>query len=220
VLRTGDRLTREEFHRRYEAMPEDFRAELIGGVVHVFARGKVGPGRLRSALGALFALFAAPTPGVEAGGPVTLLLGEDSEPQPDLYLRVLPECAGRSWATADDYLAGPPELIGEVANSRNAAEWQRRLLDYTRCGVQEYLSLHLPDNLLRWFDLRSNQELQADADGVCRLRSFPGLWIHVEALLARDGGRLVSTLEQGLATPEHAGFVRQLAERRTAGGSR
>jgi hypothetical protein len=32
-LTSGDRLTRREFERRYEAMPENFKAELIEGVV-------------------------------------------------------------------------------------------------------------------------------------------------------------------------------------------
>src|SRR5205823_6033862 len=32
-LHTGDRMTREEFHRIYEQMPKEFRAELIGGIV-------------------------------------------------------------------------------------------------------------------------------------------------------------------------------------------
>ena len=34
-LHTGDRMTREEFHRIYQQMPEDFEAELIGGTVYV-----------------------------------------------------------------------------------------------------------------------------------------------------------------------------------------
>jgi len=34
-LQTGDRMTRDEFHRAYSQMPEGFRAELIGGVVYV-----------------------------------------------------------------------------------------------------------------------------------------------------------------------------------------
>jgi hypothetical protein len=34
-LENGDRLDQPTFHARYEAMPEDFRAELIGGIVHV-----------------------------------------------------------------------------------------------------------------------------------------------------------------------------------------
>lgn len=34
-LESGDRLTRAEFHRRYEARPDIRRAELIDGVVYV-----------------------------------------------------------------------------------------------------------------------------------------------------------------------------------------
>ena len=43
-----------------------------------------------------------------------------------------------------------------------------------------------------------------------------GLWIHVEALLAKDVSRLVTTLQQGLATPEHAAFVGRLEDARKA----
>jgi len=32
-LENGDRLTRDEFHRRFKAMPENVKAELIEGVV-------------------------------------------------------------------------------------------------------------------------------------------------------------------------------------------
>ena len=60
-------------------------------------------------------------------------------------------------------------------------------------------------------------ELQLDADGVCRVRSFPGLWVHAEALLARDHGRLMAVLSQGLATAEHANFVARLAAARSGG---
>jgi hypothetical protein len=34
-LRNGDRMSRQEFHRLYENAPKGFKAELIGGVVHV-----------------------------------------------------------------------------------------------------------------------------------------------------------------------------------------
>lgn len=70
---------------------------------------------------------------------------------------------------------------------------------------------------LRWFDLPDDRELPPDGDGVCRLRSFRGLWVHDEALPAKDYGRLMTTLQQGLASPEHAAFVEKLA---AAGRSR
>src|SRR5665213_4278335 len=34
-LHTGDRMSREEFHRVYERTPRHIRAELIGGIVYV-----------------------------------------------------------------------------------------------------------------------------------------------------------------------------------------
>ncbi len=50
----------------------------------------------------------------------------------------------------------------------------------------------------------------------CRTgRRVPGLWIDVEALLAKDP-RMTEVLAQGLATPEHAAFVQSLAQARSA----
>ena len=34
-LENGDHLDQKTFHARYEAMPEDCRAELIGGIVYM-----------------------------------------------------------------------------------------------------------------------------------------------------------------------------------------
>ena len=49
----------------------------------------------------------------------------------------------------------------------------------------------------------SYEDLVDDPDGIVRVRCFPGLWIDAEALLAKDYGHLMATLEQRLATPEH-----------------
>jgi len=35
LLKHGERLCRDEFERRYEAIPESIKAELIEGVVHM-----------------------------------------------------------------------------------------------------------------------------------------------------------------------------------------
>jgi hypothetical protein len=107
-LHSGDRLSREEFHRLYSEMPEGFRAELIGGIV---------------------------------------------------------------------YVASP-----------------------------------LKENQLRWFNLVADQELAPDEEGLCRLATFPGLWIHAVALLSKDHGRMMAALEAGLSSSAHAGFVKQLSD--------
>lgn len=215
-LHSGDRMGREEFHRLYERTPEGFKAELIGGTVFVASPLKLRHGTSHPLLASLLVAYQARTPGVETGDNVTVLLGDEGEPQPDLFLRVLPEFGGLSRTTPDEYVEGPPELVAEITHSRRAIDLHAKLDDYRRYGVPEYLVWDLGEPRLRWFDLAADRELQPDADGVYRVRTFPGLWVHGEALLARDYQRLMQTLEHGLATAEHAAFVAKLAATRAA----
>jgi Uma2 family endonuclease len=210
-LHTGDRLSREEFHRIYEKMPEAFKAELIGGIVYVASPLKRRHGTPHLLLGTIFGTYKASTPGVEGGDNTTLLLGDEGEPQPDLYLRILEACGGQTRVNADDYIVGVPELLAEIAWSSRAIDLHAKKQDYTRYGGVEYVVACLRERQLRWFDLRADTELPIDADGVCRVRTFPGLWIHGDALFADDYGRALATLEQGLAMPQHAEFVKKLA---------
>src|SRR5688572_32911518 len=83
-LHSGDHMTREEFHRIYSQMPEDFRAELVGGVVYVASPLKRRHGKTHMLLRSVFAAYEGATPGVDASDNTTVLLGDESEPQPDL----------------------------------------------------------------------------------------------------------------------------------------
>jgi Uma2 family endonuclease len=215
-LQTGDRMTADEFMRVYEQTPEDFKAELIGGIVYVASPLKRRHGTTHPLLGSVFCAYLGHTPGVECGDNTTVLLGEEGVPQPDLYLRILPEYGGQSRNTPDDYVGGAPELTAEIANSSRAIDLHAKRHDYARYGVLEYLVVCLRERQLRWFDLRAGQELQPDSGGVLRLQTFPGLWIHIESLFNQDYTALMATLEQGLATPEHAAFITQLATRRAS----
>jgi Uma2 family endonuclease len=212
-LNNGDRMDREEFHRIYEQMPEDFRAELIGGMVHVASPLKRAHGTSHIPLLAVIFAYQGSTPGVECGDNTTVILGADSEPQPDVYLRILPEFGGRSRSTADDYVAGPPELIIEVANSSRSVDLHDKRSDYARYGVLEYLVLAVKERRFYWFDLVAGRELPT-SDGVIRVGAFPGLWIDVEGVHTKDHAKLMQTLNLGLATPEHAAFVARLAAAR------
>ncbi|MBI2215986.1 MAG: Uma2 family endonuclease [Candidatus Rokubacteria bacterium] len=219
-LQSGDRMTREEFHRIYERMPASFRAELIGGIVYVTSPLRRRHGTCHATLAALFVNYAARTPGVEVGDNTTILLGEDAEPQPDLYLRVLPEFGGQSRTSEDDDVVGAPELIAEVAHSSRAIDLHAKKGDYARYGVIEYLVALLPERRLVGFDLRTDRDCLPDADGIYRSRTFPGLWVHVEALFDNETSRVMDSLDRGLATPSHAGLVSSLqARRRTPGGT-
>lgn len=210
-LHSGDQFSRADFHRLYTVMPEDFRAELIGGTVYVASPLRRRHGTNHLPLGTLFFTYEARTPGVECADNTTILLGDDSEPQPDLLLRILPEHGGQTTTTAEDYIAGPPELIAEIAHSSRALDLHGKRDDYRRYGVKEYLVLCLQERQLRWFNLAADVERVPDVAGICRMETFPGLWIHAEALLSKDHARMMATLEAGLASEEHAKFVKQLA---------
>ncbi len=213
-LHSGDRMNRQQFHRLYKQTARKFKAELIGGIVYVASPLRRSHGNEHLHLGMLFSAYELNTPGVEAGDNATVILGDESEPQPDLYLRVLRECGGQSSTDEDDYVIGAPELVAEISHSSVAIDLHDKRDDYAHNGVREYLVATLADRKLHWFELPSMTELAPDADGILRVRYFPGFWIHVEALFAHDFQRLMDTLQQGLSTPEHAAFVKRLREAR------
>ena len=212
-LNNGDRLTQREFHRRYEMYDEDTKAELIGGVVYMASPLGLPHGLYHVELGVVFAMYKAFTPGAEAVDNATTILGEFSEPQPDLSLRILPECGGQT-RTSNKYLAGPPELLAEIAHSSFAIDMHLKRDDYERAGVLEYIVLCVEPPSLRWFRLKAGGEIRPNARGVFRSHVFPGLWIDGPALLARNTARLIEVVQQGVASPEHAHFLRRLDVRR------
>src|SRR5712692_7690362 len=111
-LESGDRLTRAEFERRYDAMPELKKAELIEGVVYVgspvsFENHASPHFDVITWLG----IYRAGTIGVRGGDNASLRLDVDSEPQPDAFLAIAPEYGGQSRTNDEDYVVGAPELI-------------------------------------------------------------------------------------------------------------
>jgi hypothetical protein len=137
-LHNGDHMSQAEFHRRYEAYPEDVKFELIGGVVYMASPLKRPHGISNLKLSTVFGLYEAGTPGVEGAYNMTAILGEKSEPQPDLMLRLLKECGGQSEYNAEDYLVGAPELVAEVAHSNWSPRWPTAADFYS--GVREQLA--------------------------------------------------------------------------------
>src|SRR5688572_5819901 len=90
-LRNGDRMNSEEFMRAYEQTPKDFRAELIGGIVYVSSPLKIKHGNNHFPLGSVLFAYESSTPGTQSGDNTTVILGEEGTPQPDVFLRILPE---------------------------------------------------------------------------------------------------------------------------------
>ena len=68
-----------------------------------------------------------------------------------------------------------------------------------------------PDSMLpRLRRGEAYQRLEAGPDGIHRSEVFPGLWLDSAALLRGDMPGVLSVVQQGLASSEHAAFVRRL----------
>lgn len=213
-LCAGDTLTRAEFERRYAAMPEVKKAELIEGVVYLPAPVRYTThGHPHALLSAWLAAYAETVPGVEASANATLRLDGDNVPQPDLLLRVATS-HGVSRLDADGFLVGPPELIVEIAASSTSYDLHQKLHVYRRAGVQEYIVVRPADSAVDWFALHhgSYERLVADARGVLHSRAFPGLRLDVPALLRLDSAALRAQVEHGAHTAEHAAFCARIRE--------
>lgn len=210
-LENGDRLTRKEFERRYEAMPQVKKAELIEGVVYmgspVRAKSHGTPhGMILTWLGT----YAAGTPGTDFGDNSSLRLDLDNEPQPDAYLRI--ESGSRSQIDEEDYLAGAPELIVEIAASSASLDLGAKRNAYRRNGVGEFLVWRVLDRALDWWELKDGEyvPLQADTAGVIESKKFPGLRLAVGPLLAGQLQAVLNELQNGLQAETHQAFAHLL----------
>ncbi len=212
-LENGDRLTRQEFERRYTAMPHIKKAELIEGIVYMASPVRhVNHGKPHGRLMTWLGTYEAATEGVDLSDNATVLLDADNEPQPDALLRI--ESNGNSRINNDGYIEGAPELVAEVAGSSAANDLHDKKKVYRRNGVKEYIVWQTLDNKLDWFCLQNGEyiSLEADASGVIKSQVYPGLWLDVAALLRSDMAKVLTVLQQGLSSSEHATFVQKLAQ--------
>ncbi|HVC94787.1 MAG TPA: Uma2 family endonuclease, partial [Pirellulales bacterium] len=167
-LESGDRLTRAEFERRYAAMPNLIKAELVEGVVYVSSPVSNRHGSPHFDLIAWLGMYRITTPGVLGSDNGTVRMDLDNEPQPDVFLRLVPECGGQCLVDEDNYIEGAPELIAEVANSSASYDLHSKLNAYRRNQVREYLVWRVRDNAFDWFRLHQGEfvPLAKDTAGV------------------------------------------------------
>lgn len=226
-LHNGDRLTRPEFERRYDAMPYLKKAELIDGTVSIPSPDWPGPdGNLQMPspvsqvrhshphfkLLYWLGLYWGETPGTEGGDNGSIRLDLDNMPQPDAYLMISPGHGGQARLGEDDFVEGTPELVAEVASSSVSFDLHAKLNVYRRHGAREYIVWRIRDGALDWFVLRDGryERLPLGADGLYRSEVFPGLWLDPEALIRGDRRAIKQAVQEGTATPEHAAFVARL----------
>lgn len=208
-LRAGDRLTRDEFERRYHAMPSVKKAELIEGVVYMPPPvSNEFHGAPHAKLITWLGVYEANTPGVEVSDNATVRLDWDNEPQPDALLRILPKSGGQSRNEAT-YIADGPEWVGEVAASSVSYDLHDKKEAYRRNGVREYFVWRVEDAKIDWFVLRggSYELLKPDDDGIYHSEVFPGLWLEADALVAGNMRRVLNVLSHGTSSAEHSQFV-------------
>ncbi|HET6384914.1 MAG TPA: Uma2 family endonuclease [Armatimonadota bacterium] len=211
ALYEGQRIDQSTFHRLYKATQEGFRAELIGGIVHIMSpAGEEHSGSHGEVSGWLL-VFKAASPGVRAHVTPTVILGLSDEPEPDACLRILPSHGGMT-RIEEGCIAGPPELVVEVGVSSAKLDLNRKKSRYEALGVQEYVVVAPTRGQLHWFLLQNGryETIPSDEDGILRSRIFPGLWLDPAALLTGNTARVLQVLQQGVDSEEHQQWAAKL----------
>lgn len=195
-------------------MPHVKKAELIEGVVYMGS-----PVRIKShsephaILLTWLGTYSSATKGTSFGDNASLRLDPDNELQPDVHLRII--SSKSSWIDEDDYLAGAPELIVEIAASSASIDLGDKRHVYRRNGVQEYLVWDVLTQVIHWWELIEGeyQPLVQSPDTVIESKVFPGLCLAVGPLLASDLNSVLATLQKGLQTQAYQAFASRLATR-------
>ncbi len=94
-LRDGDRMSRDEFLRRWELLPDLKHAQLLDGIVYMASPVAAKHGSFHYSFIAWLGTYTARTPGCETLTEGTALMESDA-PQPDIALRILPSFGGQS----------------------------------------------------------------------------------------------------------------------------
>lgn len=208
-FQSGDRLTRFEFERRYNAYPEVKKAELIEGVVYMPSPVRLSQhGNPHFNLIGWLNLYLLGTPGLVGADNATVRLDLENEVQPDALIYVEPSFGGQAYIGEDGYLEGAPEFVAEIAASTVAYDLHDKWRVYARSGVQEYLAIQVYEKKIDWFVLREGRyvTIEQDDDGVLKSERFPGLWLDVSAFWNRDMVALKETVEKGLQSSDYLAF--------------
>jgi Uma2 family endonuclease len=213
LLQNGDKLGAAEFLRRYSAMPELKKAELINGIVYMASPVRAKQHGTPDSLiqGWLFT-YMAHTPGLRVAANSTVRFDADNVPQPDALLMI--EKGGRARIGKDGYIHGAPELIVEIAASSASLDMNDKLHAYRRAGVLEYICWRPEEGACDWFVLEEDRfiRLMPDKSHLLRSQVFPGLVLDVKALLNENAAGLLSTLSKSLGKAAHRAFVAKLAK--------
>ena len=196
-LVTGERVTVEEFMRRWEELPDLKNAELIDGVVHVLSPAGLEHGSLSSRTISWLGYYAYATPGCDAGSHSTWLMS-GSVPQPDVYLRILPSHGGQS-RNEGEYGTDAPELVAEVCDTSTEVDFGPKLALYERAGVREYVTVELLGQRLIWRVLENGAyvALTLPPDGIIQITGLSRAVARRAGLLGRRWREDAGGIERG-----------------------
>lgn len=196
-LENGEHLHSSAFLRRFEAMPDVKKAELVEGTVYMASPVRAElHGKPDSLIQLWLGTFAAAKEGIGTYTNTTLILDAENSLQPDAMLCSAPAGGGRVWLDAGGYLCGSPELVCEVAVSTTSLDLHQKLRAYCRNGVSEYLVWLVMEERFVWFVLEDGEyvELEADPAGLLQSRIFKGLVLDTKAALQGQAERVIARL--------------------------
>ncbi len=213
-LESGDRLTCQEFERRYGADPYVRKAELIEGVVYVVSPLRHRQhGQPHSRILTWLGLYQAFTPGTDLSIEPTVRLDPSNEFQPDAVLFLESTAGGQTQISSEGYIEGAPELVVEIAASSASIDLGDKKRVYCRHGVQEYIVWQTHDDQVHWFVLDQNtyQQLHPDQEGLLRSQTFPGLWLPTSDLISGNMPKVLEVVQDGIRSEPHQDFIKDLA---------
>lgn len=188
----GDVLSREEFHRLYSECKDLEHVELIEGVVYLPSPIRlVGHAREQSLVLEWMFVYRAGRNEIEVSAPVTVLLDDENEPEPDVLMYRRDDAS-----IIDGYLATAPELIVEIAATSAARDLHQKKRAYERNGVREYIVWRTKDSAIDWFRLTAGVYVLVapDEQGIIESEEFPGLRLDVAAMLRHDRAAVLAAL--------------------------
>ena len=199
ALESGDVMTRDEFERRYGLRPDLKKAELVEGVVYVASPVRNLHGYGTSCLHQWLGAYVRGRSDLHVRDNTSVRLDRQTEVQPDLLLRRDESAGGQSWINDDDFIAGAPELVVEVAYSSASRDLHAKKRAYESAGVQEYIVWELEAERIHWFALVDGTfvEREPSADGVIESGVFLGLRLDVGAMLGGDLAGVLARVTAG-----------------------
>jgi hypothetical protein len=157
ALVDGQHLDQPTFHERYEAMPPETRAELIGGVVFMTPPHRLSYGRMGMLVTGWHSWHEMKTAGLDGANHCTIKMDVQCEVEPECSLRMPETLGGKSWIDEEGYLCGAPEMVVEIDDHSRDLDLILKKSEYERVGILQYLFVGLDPEGIHWFTRRGNR---------------------------------------------------------------